>query len=782
MLSVDRYGDLTFGEHVPSIAKDISIRVLPDPARPGEVKTVYQFVLKQNLYFSDGTLLTINDVLFNLYVLLDPNYMGNITLNSVDIEGLWQYRMQMPFANEDAYQVFRRGFYLQARMYVQQAIQYLQNHHSTSNDRIRQVFDIAIPQFDIELLNTWNASVGQTQEMRDQFFYINYDWEMFFINLGILDFSRDTLGRMYRHNGFYRLDVLPRNSLLNIFSDNFDNVFNKQNAIALARSVFIVANGVPRPSFAGILNWHTTGDATIQILAGILIDEHFSAANQQKTVYNISGIRALTGAYFVPSGRGVDSAMTSHSYDTGRVFNASYEMLQITIHNVDPSAIHKFNVAIAPMHFYSTPLLTAAAVHDTNFERHFGVAFANIHFMHTHLRSLDRTPMGAGPYRFKDFEGGIAGFERNSYFMLGAPNIRYVHKRVVTPNDVMTLLVNGDIHFADPSATDHNRRDVRNHRNLNYQVIRTNGYGYVGVSARHTPYLGIRRAIMSAMDVTLANAYFPHGLSEPLHRGMSHESWVWGNRETDPWSIARNVSHFTPGVPPGLSGNPQRLAIVNHHLQSTICPVKGSLARGADGMWRWNSGSGAVATQFTFEVAGNSTDHPAFTMFLHAAALLNQNGWNVTVRPNAATLRELVAGRGRPVWAAAWSSGVDPDMYALWHPNSTAAAMRNWGIDGIVNGEFGCLEQQHIVGRIEYFIDLSRSTLDRTVRRGHIRNALDYAMELAVELPTYNRSDMFVWNYAIIDSATLNLVYATAFANPLAYIWNISFHANLVFN
>lgn len=44
--------------------------------------------------FSDGTPLTIRDVLFNLYMYLDPVFSGSATLYSVNIKGLEEYRTQ----------------------------------------------------------------------------------------------------------------------------------------------------------------------------------------------------------------------------------------------------------------------------------------------------------------------------------------------------------------------------------------------------------------------------------------------------------------------------------------------------------------------------------------------------------------------------------------------------------------------------------------------------------------------------------------------------------------
>ena len=56
--------------------------------------TTYTFVIKNGLKYSDGDALTIEDVLFNMYVYLDPVYTGSSTMYSTDIKGLSQYRTQ----------------------------------------------------------------------------------------------------------------------------------------------------------------------------------------------------------------------------------------------------------------------------------------------------------------------------------------------------------------------------------------------------------------------------------------------------------------------------------------------------------------------------------------------------------------------------------------------------------------------------------------------------------------------------------------------------------------
>lgn len=52
----------------------------------------YDFTLKEGVRFSDGTLMDIDDVIFSLYVPLDPTYDGIMTLYSLPILGLEEYR------------------------------------------------------------------------------------------------------------------------------------------------------------------------------------------------------------------------------------------------------------------------------------------------------------------------------------------------------------------------------------------------------------------------------------------------------------------------------------------------------------------------------------------------------------------------------------------------------------------------------------------------------------------------------------------------------------------
>ena len=55
----------------------------------------YAINMRDDLVFADGTPITIDDVIFNLYVYMDPTYDGSATLYSMPIAGLDDYRNSM---------------------------------------------------------------------------------------------------------------------------------------------------------------------------------------------------------------------------------------------------------------------------------------------------------------------------------------------------------------------------------------------------------------------------------------------------------------------------------------------------------------------------------------------------------------------------------------------------------------------------------------------------------------------------------------------------------------
>ena len=107
MLANDAKGNIVYGEDEGVVVLDYE-----SVYDSNEDTTTYNFVLKNNVKFSNGSPLTIKDVLFNLYVYLDPVYTGSSTIYSTDIVGLKEYRTQQ--ADEKAQERFMEQFQIEA--------------------------------------------------------------------------------------------------------------------------------------------------------------------------------------------------------------------------------------------------------------------------------------------------------------------------------------------------------------------------------------------------------------------------------------------------------------------------------------------------------------------------------------------------------------------------------------------------------------------------------------------------------------------------------------------
>jgi peptide/nickel transport system substrate-binding protein len=180
--------------------------------------------------------------------------------------------------------------------------------------------------------------------------------------------------------------------------------------------------------------------------------------------------------------------------------------------------------------------------------------------------------------------------------------------------------------------------------------------------------------------------------------------------------------------------------------------------------------------ELKFTIAGESKNHPAYGMFDDAAKFLNECGFVITVGTDIQALSKLATG-GLQVWAAAWQTGVDPDPYQTYHKDSTATSVKNWNYDAILdpnNSDF--YRERETVEAISTKIDAGRKTLDQDERKDIYAETLQLIMDLAVELPTYQRKDLISWNKDVIDESTLNLSGATSTTGVLYKIWQVNYN------
>ena len=194
MLTTDSKGNPKCGDDVPTVVssyketmKDSDGNATDDPALAQDGgSTEYEFIIKNGMKFSDGKPLTIKDVLFNLYVYLDPAYMGSATIYSTDIKGLKAYRMQDPDAADDA-EESGDMFNALAMQRVTNLLNYLDPEDSNPVLTSEIEEDIATVErlFREEVTSDWNEVAG-TQESYKEEYTFTEDWEIYYFNEGLV--------------------------------------------------------------------------------------------------------------------------------------------------------------------------------------------------------------------------------------------------------------------------------------------------------------------------------------------------------------------------------------------------------------------------------------------------------------------------------------------------------------------------------------------------------------------------------------------------------------------
>lgn len=767
MLTTDEKGNAVCGEDYPTVVLDYKETMVEGEWNPETQKidnakatsdgakadyTQYDFIIKNGIKFSDGKELTIKDVLFNLYVYLDPVYMGSATIYSTDIVGLQAYRSQDPLADDN---VSDQTFYIEAQKRVQAIMDCLDPDSDTYGeytDQITADIEKTRTLFQEEVTSDWNANVG-TLESYEKEYNFTEDWQLFYFLEGIVTVKREINANgvnapVKDENGKYVTSLDDEN---NILAEEIENQRNDSAKIAEYMKTYKCDEAQAKEyivrDFAIKTVYETYSDESKlpEVLAywatGSNILDEFAA--EAKTKF-YDGLKGEDGELRVKSVSGITTSQTTKDYD-GKNLGETHDVLSIVINKVDPKAIWNFSFTVAPMHYYSNEEETAKA----NKGEGFGVKFADKKFFDEVLKDTEKSglPVGAGVYMAADQKGNKTSdrtefylnnnvyFTRNDYFEtvgsgLCNAKIKRMTYTVVASNQIINALATGRIDFGSPNATEANIKELAKYKELANKQYWTNGYGYVGVNPKFVPDIEVRRAIMKAMDTaSIIRNYYTESLADVIYRPMSNISWAYPEDATEYDKIA-----FTT------------------EKEEIEALVESAGWTKSGGVYQKNG----KTLKLTFTIAGDTTDHPAYSMFEEAATFLRECGFDITVTTSINALKSLATG-ALEVWAAAWSSTIDPDMYQVYHKDSTATSTKNWGYQTIfadTTGQFD--EEQEIINELSDLIEQGRQTINQADRKAIYGKALDKVMELAVELPTYQRKDLVVYNKNVIDSKTLN--------------------------
>ncbi|MBQ8341477.1 MAG: hypothetical protein IJY22_03760 [Clostridia bacterium] len=771
------------GDNEAVVVKDYAIK-----HNDSDDTTTYTFVIKNNIRFSDGHPLTMEDVMFNMYVYLDPVYTGSSTMYSTDIVGLKDYRTQTQGgsdsdddalsnaaagrANDRINELINlyhqigatptQGSYTAS---AEQMIAAISNHMPSpgykkavsanvslvTNAQLRADYDLALQLFREELGRDYaGAKESYTQEpykshaeFQDEIFCF-----MFMEGYVQVEYARDASGKIDTTK-IESMTPLYNTSVVNSKEAAIDYVYTQETENGLDRILTM---------------WATATELMTRYTAKakeVILEERTMGG---LTVPNISGIVSLghtTNVATVTVGSNTYTVAHQHNADGTPVNANEYDVLQVTINGVDPKAIWNFAFAVAPQHYYAEGYTVDIA------NNKFGVDYGSFDYMRNVIQSTRniKVPMGAGAYKATDrdnndnpnedafFTNNVVYFKRNDNFMMGQPKIEKIRYRVVSTSNAIAALEEGSVHYISPQYTQYNIDKLNSLAASGIQKLNTDqlGYGYIGINAGKVPDINLRKAIMCAMDTSLALSYYSVGTAENIYWPMSTVSWAYPKDELG--NNDRLNDHDYPAV--RFDRESAKTKILYYMQQAGV-----------------SAGDSKLSLKFTIAGA-DLTDHPTYLTFRAAADLLNELGWNIQVVPDTQALTKLTTG-SLAVWAAAWGSTVDPDMYQVYHKNSTATSVLAWGYREILASPAQYPRETAILNDLSDVIDEARETEDQEERTELYKEAMGYVLDLAVELPVYQRDVLYAYNSTVISSASMPSE-INPYTSPLDKIWEIEF-------
>ncbi|MCD8372734.1 MAG: ABC transporter substrate-binding protein [Clostridia bacterium] len=812
MLSTDKNGNIVCGENYPTVVKDYTMVsydeegnvMSQDVATSSNTEyTEYSFLIKNGMKFSDGYDLTVMDVLFSLYVNIDTAYTGSATLYSNDIQGLKAYRAQDPTLDDDSTNSITETFNTEGQQRLNDIIDYCNGETVNNEEQVLADIETVKELFLEEVTSDWTTA-EETFGSRDKdtFEYsFTETWQYYYLQEGVIEVvyeknengasveKKDGDGKYVttlNDETSYAEDIADAKADTQAIQAYIDKGYTEKNAIeCVVRDFCINYVWETMTGGYGSANTNKTDLKKICQYWGTASNAVTEFASEARSAY-FASLKKDDGSLQVETISGVTVERVS-SFN-GTDLGADYDVLKIRINGVDPKALYNFAFTVCPLHYYSgtwtdpetnvTKDYVAAAEADyaaykTAYEKgdkytltEFGVEYGRSDFYSSVVQATAKNglPVGAGPYKASDSSGGdgtkdtfwtnkTVYYVRNTNFYTtgtGIHNaiIKYVRYIEMSDNSVVNALTTNNVDYGTPSATTTNKQELNRYSSLDSSTLYdTSGYGYVGVNPKYVPDVEIRQAIMMAMNTSLPTTlYYSTAYSQTIYRPMSKTSWAYPENCTAYYKYTTSVSTITELV------------------------ESAGYKLGSDGIYT----NGTTTCKFTFTIAGDTTDHPAYDMFTQAEEILEQCGFDITVKTDTTALNKLTTGN-LEVWAAAWTSAVDPDMYQVYHMDSTASSVNNWNYSEILANPTKWSYEYNIIVKLSDVIDKARETNLQSSRKAYYSTALDYVMELAVELPTYQRKDNEVFNQVVINKSTLNLDYS-CYASLVDRIWEIDYN------
>lgn len=794
LLTTDRQGAVILngidGETITYNGTDYLYNGIADIAvtQTTEGPVYYDIEIRDDLFFSDGVHLTIDDVIFSMYVLSDPSYDGSSTFYAQPIKGMTEYRTGV---TSDVYATYDAKADAILAAGYEGAV--TEDFTLTEQESYwGAAFEAAGLKFTQEIIDYVNANYNNALNAADMGAYSVQEItgsEALQVAFGMKKWgfgswvavdeldpvgNRGLVGEAYKN--LYTPTDVEEDAIFEAGEEGSGDFYKKATDETLDADLFYISSNnpvyvvtayvgdrytsVPTGEFEDALgtvyDFETTSPSVNDYWTNILEIYGYENPGSSNTgiqyesagstfvdlvkeeFIKIEGPNGMTGGAIAK----VDGLQKTGPY-TMRVEMTKY----------DATAIYQLGVSVTPLHYYGS----RAAYKYT--ENKFGFTKGDL----STVKAKTTTPMGAGAYKFVDFEQGVVSFERNGYFFKGCPKITNIQFKETADSDKIPGVAGTTFDVTDPSFNIQAAESVEaenSNGELSGDKIVTSlvdnlGYGYIGINAANVKVgtekdseasMSLRKAFATIFAVGREPAISSYygAQANVINYPISNTSWAAPQPADEGYALAFSTD---------INGDPLYTAVMDQATRVATAKLAAIQFLTAAG-FTWDAGLGKFTAapdgaklEYEIIVPGDGEgDHPAFAIITFAEGLLDEIGITLTVNDPADSneLWTALEAGTQEMWAAAWGAALDPDMYQVYHSSN------------IVGG--GGTESNHYSitdAELDELILAARESSDTAYRKGIYKECLDIVLDWAVEIPTYQRKNAIIFSNLRVNVATV---------------------------
>lgn len=741
----------------------------------GEV--YYDIEIRDDIFFSDGVHMTIDDVIFSMYVLSDPSYDGSSTFYAQPIKGMTEYRTGV---TSDVYTTYatKAAAILAAGHGAEPAEGFTQDEiDSYWGDG----FDAAGIKFTQEIIDY----VGKNYNSAS---YAAYMGKYSVLEITGSEALQNAFGmRMWGFGSWTNEYVESETGTSGLVGEAYKNLYklcdeedkafeaaglfyNKATGETLAADLVYISGTEPyavtayvgeryvaqpdgkfKDSMGTIYDFEET-NPTVEDYWNCIVDAYgYDPAEIDAETASSSIIDLLSEEFIKIEG---PKGMTGGAIvNVAGIKKTGAYTMRVEMTKFDATAIYQLGVSVTPLHYYGS----RSAYKYT--ENKFGFTKGDL----TSVRAKTTTPMGAGAYKYTGFESGTVSFSRNGLYFKGCPKINNIQFKETADSDKIPGLGGATFDVTDPSFNQIAATAIKAF-NTNGQLIGdtivTNmvdnlGYGYIGINGDNVKVgtdknseasKNLRRAIATIIAVgrePAINSYYGD-MATVINYPISNTSWAAPQAADEGYALAYSTD---------IDGDPIYTAELDQTAREAAA-IEAAKAFLVAAGYTLDAGTGKFTAapdgaSLTYEIivpGDGAGDHPSFAICTFANLALAEIGINLVINDPADSnvlWNALEAGE-QELWCAAWGATVDPDMYQVYHSSNIV------GKGGTDSNHYAIDDED-----LDELIIAARASADTAYRKGVYKECLDIILDWAVEIPTYQRKNAVIFNNLRVKVSTI---------------------------